>query len=227
MEKAESIKDCNDVFNLTAFVHGDLKHKSEVNTINNMSVIKEDSVILDLACGNGRMCKEFYKYAKYIVGTDICNNFLNYLNIWKVDNSIENVNFKKIDLLDNNFSTVFKMSFDVVLLIGTTQYIINDNNLYDIFVNIKKLLNENGCIITKQTCSMSSEDLLIDKISDELKERYVAKYRTDHSIKQILQKAGFNNISSQNAYNKEDLGDNYYEIERWKNTKQKFFLIKN
>ena len=34
-------------------------------------------------------------------------------------------------------------------------------------------------------------------------------------------------VVSQNAYNKEDLGDNYYEIERWKNTKQKFFLIKN
>ena len=137
-----------------------------------MGVIKQDSVILDLACGNGRMCKEFYKDVKYIVGTDICDTFLNYLNIWKVDNHIDNVDLKKIDLLDNNFSTFFKMS-------------------------------------------------------DELKERYIAKYRTVSSIKKISQKAGFNNILSQNAYNKEDLGDKYYEIERWSKTKQKFILIKN
>lgn len=224
-KKSAQINDHENRFDLTALHYGMEKHLAEVDSIVEMDLIKLNYNLLDLACGNGRLCQLFCTEVKYVAGVDLCNDFIIYLNKWKDDKKVGNVHFFTLDLVKENFNLNFVTKFDTILLFGTSQFIMRDIYLQSIFENISKLLKSNGKFLLKQTTSILKDDVDLDiKFEGD---RYVAKYRTVQNIKKLANKGGLKCIYTGEVFNKENVGDTYEKIEPHDNTKQMFFLFES
>jgi 2-polyprenyl-3-methyl-5-hydroxy-6-metoxy-1,4-benzoquinol methylase len=222
---SKNIFTTDDKYNLTTFVEGKLKHEAELSFINDMNVITPDATVLDLACGNGRLCEAFSHSVKWMTGSDLCQDFIRYLNDWKTRAGRINVDFVTLDLLESDYFPYFTQQYSLIFLFGVTQCIVDDENIISILKNANKLLKPQGKILLKQTTSIIPEDVSVDHFSAEIKQHWIAKYRTQNTIKKFCHLAGLKVVNATSIYNENNLGEHYKNIERWNNTRQIIFEI--
>jgi cyclopropane fatty-acyl-phospholipid synthase-like methyltransferase len=225
LERAKNIHHTSDKYNLTALLEGKVKHDAEIDFLHQTQLISDKTTLLDLACGNGRLCEAFANSVQHVTGTDLCEDFIIFLNKWKSENNFSHTDFFRLDLLEADYSSFFSQTYSLIFLFGAAQLIVDDQDLLGILKNVKTLLASNGHFLLKQTTSLTEDDLHIDHYSEELKQRWVANYRTQTKIAQLCTLAGLRVIQSQPMYNENNLGEHYKKIERWDNTKQVIFTI--
>lgn len=215
----------DDKYNLTTFVEGKFKHEAELSFIRNMNVVTPDATVLDLACGNGRLCEALCSSVKWITGTDLCQDFVTYLNNWKNTTAQNNVDFFKLDLLEPNYSTYFTQQYSVIFLFGASQCIIDDEDMIRIFKNINNVLKPDGKLLLKQTTSIMPDDIFVDHFSKEINQHWIANYRTKNTLEKLCQLAGLKIVNASPIYSEANLGEHYKNVERWDNTRQIIFEI--
>ena len=222
---SKNIFTTDDKYNLTTFVEGKFKHAAEISFIRDIKVITPDATLLDLACGNGRLCEAFASSVQWVTGTDLCQDFVTYLNDWKENTSQKNVDFFKLDLLEPDYSVYFKREYSLIFLFGVSQCIVDDESLMKILKNINKILGIGGKLLLKQTTSIMPDDIFVDHFSKELNQRWIANYRTQRTIEKLARVAGLKILSATPVYSEENLGEHYKNVERWDNTRQIVFQI--
>jgi SAM-dependent methyltransferase len=225
LDLSKHIFTTQDKYNLTTFVEGHAKHLAEVAFINRMDLIKADTTILDLACGNGRLCEAFCDAAAWVTGTDLCEDFIAYLNQWRATTNRKNVDFFKFDLLTSDYLATFERQYSLIFLFGVSQCIIQDEDLLRVLNNVRKILQPNGKILLKQTTSIMAEHVFINNFSEELQQHWIAKYRTEAEMRALSCAAGLEVISAEPIYQEADLGVHYQAVERWDNTRQILFQM--
>ena len=105
--------------------------------------------------------------------------------------------------------------FDVILLFGILNYL-KDDLAVDLLDRCRGMLKDNGTILVKHQCSRSSEDVVIEKFSEELGDHYNAIYRSVDKELGFYSKIG--NISVHDPYSS--------EYNRWLDTFFKLFVIR-
>lgn len=225
LDRAKGIHTTQDKFNLTALRGGKAKHDAEVALLKNTGLINENTTLLDLACGNGRFAEEFGSTVKWLTATDLCEDFVIFLNQWKDAHHHQNMDFFALDLLEPDYTPYFTQAYSLIFLFGASQIIIKDEDLLSILKNIKKILAPNGHCLIKQTTSVDGNDIHIDKFSEQLQQRWVACYRSVGSIARLCELAGLKVVSCETVYSPTNLGEHYAEVEPWADTKQMMFDV--
>lgn len=227
LNRSKNIHTADNKYDLTALVEGKYKHDAEVIFLNQMDLFSPSTTLLDLACGNGRLCQAFHNKVKWVTGTDLCEDFIVYLNEWKRANHYENMNYFSLDLLKPDFARLFAHNYSLIFLFGVSQLIIDDAHLLTVLKNIKKILTPQGRLLIKQTTSIVDQNILIDHYSQELQQRWAAHYRTQECITHLCMLAELKVLSAQPIYSKASLGSHYEKIERWDNSRQVIFDIRH
>jgi SAM-dependent methyltransferase len=228
ISKGSSIDDAANTYNHTTFRCGDEKHDLEIKELVNSNLINNETTMLDLGCGTGRICQHFYKDVKKVVGVDIGAGFISRLNLWKENESVSNVDFFVLDFWEKDFYKKFNDTFNLVLIYGATIYVSDDNDYINILTNLYKVIAPKGSLIIKQTTSIVDKDVYVDSYIAEEKDskRYIAYYHTPENIISFANRSGFRFIKSHPAYDKFLIGEDlYYKIERWPNTRQMYFYF--
>ncbi|WP_426333561.1 class I SAM-dependent methyltransferase [Paenibacillus silvae] len=141
--------------------------------------IADDSVVLDLGCGPGRMTNKLEQKVSYIKAVDNQAEFLSHcINSSKVEKVVSNI----VDFQDSN-------KYDVILLFGVLNYF-NDDEVEVIYANCKKMLKEDGVLIVKHACG-EVENVIIDKFSEQINDWYHVLYRHIDQDRLLLSQAGF------------------------------------
>jgi len=109
--------------------------------IHNIKSDLKNKNVLDVGCGLGRLSLLMAHYAKYVVGIDFTKNAIDIANHLKFCTDIDNVNFIYTSLEDYNP----KEKFDVIVLSGTLEHLIECNNLVQ---KLSKMIKKNGILIT-------------------------------------------------------------------------------
>lgn len=223
VEKSKKVYEVSNRYDLTAHHHGKEKHLVESKRIDELGLVDKTFNILDLACGAGRMCEYMSHRVQKFVGIDISEYYINFLNEWKANNKIHDMFFYKADLINTNFLELTGLTFDVVLFFGTSQVILDDIDLQNIFTEISRAMNSKGKFLLKQTTSIVDQDVEVDTMLSG--ERYITKYRTISNILRIADQAGLKNSLVEEVFSEKSIGKLYKEIEPWENTRQMFFLF--
>lgn len=225
LDRAKQIHTAEDKFNLTTLMEGKHKHDAEVAYLKASHLIHQETTLLDLACGNGRFFDVFGGTVQWMTGTDLCGDFVEFLNQWKTERHYQNMDFLKLDLLEANFYTRFSRQYSLIFLFGLSQIIIDDDDLAAILMNTKKILAPGGHLLIKQTTSMANDSIHIDHFSQEWQQRWVAHYRTEKNIARLCESVGLKVVKSEPVYTEEKLGEHYKKVERWDNTRQIMFDV--
>ena len=88
-----------------------------------------------------------------------------------------------LDLLTSDYRQKISWFCGAIFLFGTTPFFVSEEDLKNIFKNIRQILSPKGKCLIKQTRSILQDDVFVDQVSSELKERWVAKYRTQNNFK--------------------------------------------
>ena len=135
--------------------------------------------LLDLGCGTGVMEELLYKEIKKIVAIDKYQEFIN--KAIKKDN---------IEYIIDDFSGLnFDEKFDIIILFGVTMYL-SDNEFLNLLNKMYNLLKNDGTAIIKNQWGIT-EELEINKYSEDLKSIYYAKYRKLSAVRDIIESNGF------------------------------------
>ena len=125
-----------------------------------------DSRVLDLGAGACGLSFHLAPYVREIVAVDFVHELLEKRPLPP--------NIKPVVADIRDFET--EDTFDVVLVYGVFNYILDDDDLSLIYRGIHRMLAPNGvCIIKHQ--SGVRETLTVDRFSEEFKTRYIAVYR--------------------------------------------------
>ena len=139
------------------------KHRDEnearllVNSIISITNIKDNSKILDLACGAGRHSIQFAKRGYPVTAVDLSNNLLKNAKI-NAQNAKVNINFIHADIRDFYVDE----RFDLVLNLFTSfGYFETDEDNFKVFQTAYNHLNKNGFFIFDYFNKKYLEDNLI------------------------------------------------------------------
>jgi len=215
--------------NIFNHCHANRKNRAEISILDGYGFKNKvgDRKLLDLGCGTGRLIAHYYPYFNRVVGTEISPELVDKLYKKYTGNpERKHIHFMALDILDNEFRKKINMQFTHILLFGVTQIILADGALFQALLNIERLLHPDGTLYLKQTTSKADEGIKIDEYSKELKTHWVANYRTAQEIETLCDMAQLKVVESFNAYNKENLKQDFKRVEKWEDTRQMIFIIK-
>ena len=190
----------------------------EKETIEPYFNTNENSKILDIGCGTGRLASIFKeKDMSIYTGIDISEKLI------LIANKLYEGN-KKFSFFSKDPITFFEENtniFDIEILSGVLNYI-NDEELIEILTSIEKCTSKEAIIYLRMPISVKNERLTLKEFwSDELEEEYNSIYRTDKEYQFFLNKylPTYSLILNDFLY-KEDKLNNREE------TKQKVYILK-
>ena len=99
--------------------------------------IENNSIVLDVGCGDGTLIFKISKKCKKVYGIDIDKKSI---NVAIKDNKDDNVSFINDDFLKYNFEN---MKFDMIIFVAAIHHM----NMKDALLKAQSLLKENGKII--------------------------------------------------------------------------------
>ena len=99
--------------------------------------IENNSIVLDVGCGDGTLIFKISKKCKKVYGIDIDKKSI---NVAIKDNKDDNVSFINDDFLKYNFKN---MKFDMIIFVAAIHHM----NMKDALLKAQSLLKENGKII--------------------------------------------------------------------------------
>jgi len=223
LEQGKKIWERNSL-DITAFFYGEEKHRAEVAGVRKLLSINPDVSMLDLACGTGRLCKAFSQQVRTVVGVDISPDFIAALENWQEKEEVHNTSFYICNLIKGDLFEIVENRFDIILLFGFSQFILHDHDLLNVFRKSHLLLKPGGRFLVKQTTSVLQQDVKVDHFSEELRRRWMANYRSVATMQRLLSETGFVMLRLENVYTIENMGSLLPKIERWADTRQKYFL---
>ncbi|WP_341763789.1 class I SAM-dependent methyltransferase [Candidatus Tisiphia endosymbiont of Beris chalybata] len=184
-------------------------------------LINQDSKVLDLGCGYGRIAQMIPNNISYYYGLDFSEKFIRIAQ----QNFLYNDNFffSNYDVTNFYNNNVIKYKkFNVVFIVGTMMYL-NDFAVSQVYTNILDYLEENksAVIYIRESVSLLEDRITLDNFySDKLESNYSAIYRTDAEYKnlfKIFESKGF--YLSKSLLFDESLANN-------SETKQKFYILR-
>lgn len=168
--------------------------------LTNKKIIKKNSVIIDLGCGDGRDTFYFSKKAKKVFALDKSKIIIKKNKELSIKMKVKNISFQRIDLNEN---FLFKKLNDIKFSILYARFFIHAINekLENKLINIITLLPKKFLIILE---FRTIKDKLMDKGKKISKfERITDHYRRFIHVKNFLNK--FNNKKIRIFYKKEGL----------------------
>lgn len=194
----------------------------EIENRINLLEIDNDSNILELGCGTGRISKFIIDLIpKSYTGIDYVQELVdiakNRLDIKKS----ENINF-----LSTSFKDFFKSNrnrkFNRFFISGGVLMYINDCEAKECIKKLADIMDENSVIYISEPISTEKRLTLNEFYSENLKSNYSALYRTENEyinlFKPLIKKGFSLNINEEFFYE---------DIKRQKETKQWLFVLKN
>lgn len=181
-------------------------------------MIDDNSKVLDIGCGIGRLSEILIPISRYYLGTDFAEELLDIAK--KRIKSNDSYDFQICDFLNISNNEIVKNNapFNKVILSGVTMYI-NDEELNVCFENLLKLLNRESTIYLAGPIATQERLTLEEFYSNELNSEYSAIYRTvDEYVNSfnVLIKNGFKIIE-----NKDFLTDK----KQYKETNRHYFIL--
>lgn len=137
--------------------------------------------ILDIGCGIGRWAENLYDKIETYTGIDFTSEYVRIAND-KFSND-SNIRFYEMSVCEMA-PDILDGDYNLVICTGVLTYI-NDNNLQQIFTNIKQM-NPNVFYLQESVSIMSGRLTLNNFESKELKTNYSAIYRTQNEYEQYL-----------------------------------------
>tara|TARA_B100000315_G_scaffold258049_1_gene308894 strand:- start:798 stop:1811 length:1014 start_codon:yes stop_codon:yes gene_type:complete len=122
---------------------GDLIHKAQKGAFARLlnEQIPFNIKVLEVGCGTGQLSNFLASAHRFVIGTDMCVNSLKLGQKFKMENSINRVNFYQMNL----FRPIFREeSFPLVICIGVLHH---TSDPFEGFRSISKLVKKNGYII--------------------------------------------------------------------------------
>jgi len=164
------------------------------------------SNVLDVACGTCFLTNQLADNVAYIKGTDKFGEFLEHCQVSK------KFEVQQADILTYQD----KRKYDLILMFGIITYFDDDDTAL-IYKRYKKLLTKGGVLIVKHQCGLEN-DVLIDKFSEQIGDKYQANYKHVNKDLSILKKH-FANVELIDIYPS--------RLNVWENTHFFAFVCKN
>ena len=161
--------------------------------------------VLDVSCGTGELIRNLYSRKYVVVGSDISENMI---SIARKRSTAEKIDFFVEDMADIKLNRKFDI---VVCSFDSINYIINQDHLQRVFVNIYKHLNEGGYFvfdtITPMICPLNINYCICKKEDSGINVTQIQNY---DSINNLLETTfRFDNMyfekHIQRTYSKNDI----------------------
>lgn len=181
--------------------------------------INENSKVLDIGCGIGRLAEIIAPKCNYYLGTDFADDLLKIAKDRMGSN--KNCDFDECDFINLYNNKIAKKNgpFNTVLLAGVAMYI-NDEELKMGFKNLLKILDKKATIYVCQPIATQSRLTLEEFYSKELKTEYNVIYRTiDECIdtfKELIDN-GFEVVENERFLT---------EIKQYSDTERHYFILR-
>lgn len=142
--------------------------------------VNQESYILDLGCGDGRLTVPLSKVCKQIDAVDFSKYSIDYIK----DLNLPNVYAECTNIY--HVEHMAKNEYDVIIMSGLLPCL-DDNQLKSVVNNVPYLLKkQNGHILIRTTVGISERIEIIRQYSAALNDLYTAYYRTADEIAQAF-----------------------------------------
>lgn len=172
------------------------KGGEQIQRILSKSYIPSSGKILELGCGEGHLCRLFYKKGYKVSGVDISSVAIRWANEKNILNETK-IKYYHADFSEPNFQLLD--SFDLIVD-GNCLHCIIGNNRHYFLKNVFSNLSDNGIFFVSSLCSKDIYDHTIVKDGEPY--RYIP---TCDNLKSEVKNAGFEvldtNIHNRNEYN--------------------------
>jgi cyclopropane fatty-acyl-phospholipid synthase-like methyltransferase len=128
--------------------------------------LSSDGAVLDLGCGTGAMVNRLAEHCSYILGVDKVHGLLKHCRR-DLPGRVACVEADVVTYTPDR-------TFDLVLLFGVVNFLTASES-DALYARIPEMLGERGRLIVKHACGVS-EEVVIDKFSEAIGTRYVARY---------------------------------------------------
>lgn len=196
------------------------RNKKEIEKLCPMLGVKEDSRILDIACGIGRWADALSEEIEEYCGVDFSGELIeiaNRRNKKERFSFYEGATYEIEEVLRKNG----KGKYNTILMIGILMYL-NDKDMTDSLQQIERICEEHAVICIREPIGIKDRLTLKDFFSEELKDNYNAIYRTREELmkffKPTLLEKGFS-IRKEGFLFEEDVLNNRKE------TSQYYFVL--
>ena len=170
------------------------RYRAQLDFLNTyfVSKLSKTDEIADVACANGWVSIELSKYVKQIEAYDISDILLSQAKQTAIEENISNISFKKFDILKDKINKVY----DHIIVMGLFNYIISDDDMKKVLLDLYDLLNNNGLLVIKEALSHDKERVVTSTKS------YASTLRSVKRNFEIYRSAGFEVVSSVIAIDK-------------------------
>jgi len=186
--------------------------------------LTEDSRVLEVAFGTGRITKYLLQTASHYVGIDIVQAFVDLVKERKDIRRTADTHFLRgsfEDLTEGRLSVPAGMTFDRFVISGGVFVHINDEILKGCLEKLPAFFGPKAILYMSEPVALEKRLTLNKFYSQELEENYSAIYRTPQEYDALfapLYKAGFQMAKSEEFF--------VEDIKHRKETRQWLFLLK-
>ncbi len=152
----------------------DEETEKEVSIIS--KYLSNETILLDLGCGNGRLAVPLSSKCKEIDAIDFAKNSISHINSLKIPNINARV----------GTAYEFDKQYDVILMSGLFPCL-DDQQVRSFFKNVDYAIKPGGLILVRSSVGKDYRIDIIRQFSDELSSLYSAYYRTSEEIIQLFE----------------------------------------
>jgi len=205
--------------------HPDLvkeRNWKEVQKLLPLLKLKEDTRVLDVACGIGRWADALPDFIEEYCGVDFSEELI---DIAAKRNKKENFSFYigAANEIEHVLEANGKNRYNRILMIGIFLYL-NDSDIIQTLEQVERVCEEHAIICIREPIGISERLTLKDFFSEELDDYYNAIYRTRNELKDFLKRAlldkGFRIVEENFLFeedklnNRKETAQYYYILER-------------
>lgn len=145
------------------------------------------SRILDVGCGTCYLSNNLVDDVSFIKAIDKFSKFLKFCRKSpKIKTEVSDI----LDYRDNR-------KYDLIIMFGVIMYF-DESDTDKIYYKYSRLLKKGGVLIVKHQCGIT-DDVYINKYSDQIQDNYQALYKSVEKDKQLLS-AHFQNVKTIDIY---------------------------
>lgn len=207
----------NDKSKIEAWTSFEIEHRFPLLSIDN------NSVVLEVGCGTGRISKYITSIVDTYVGIDYVNEFIDLIKLRDDIVKTEKTHFIHSsiqDCMNGKIELPTKRKFNRFVISGGVFMYINDDEVKQVLSQLVEKLDDE-CIVYLSEPIALDERLTLDRFfSDDLKDEYSAIYRTEEEYNrlfEVLYKEGFELKVNEEFF--------YDDIKTQKETKQWIFVL--
>jgi SAM-dependent methyltransferase len=121
--------------------------------------------LLDLGCGTGDLFAAFLDRLEHVTAVDMVPEFIARLP----------ENPKVHGVVSGLLAFEADRTYDVGLLFGVVNYLDRPDEL-QVYRSLRAAVPAPGAVVVKNQCARGDEDVVVDRVSEQIGQRYVARY---------------------------------------------------